>query len=287
MTNLKILSFAAVMLFAGGCASNTLRPATALNDGTPAVSRDAVVLHFASGSCAAAINPQGSETGGGGPIVAALVSMGVDMAMNAVGAAIKNQKEGRNAVWYGSNVTRFDATDAEKSGCLRVVRGNLLDGSAMNFAAHPIFEAYVDLRWKIVGAKKDKMVLLGSPYRVDYRDTSARVRGKGIKDVTLMIAISGQTLQPAMAPAAAPSSDKALGVLRLDMGRLEVAKRYDAKLLGTIQAGTTVDLVDQATLTAAVFESEGASPALEAFIAAWDSNKSDLAKALKDAIGGK
>lgn len=103
----------------------------------------------------------------------------------------------------------------------------------------------------------------------------------------MMLAVSGQTLQPAMAPAATPSSDKALGVLRLDLGRLEAKRKYEAKLLATVQSGTTLDLADQVTVTAAVFESEGASPALEAFIAAWDANKSDLAKALKDAIGGK
>jgi hypothetical protein len=281
MRKARIVGFVAIVSLLSGCAPDVLRSARSTTIVSEAETRETAGIVFTEGNCSQ-----------GGSIIAAvaapLIGMAVDFGTNAIGAALKQWKEGRNAMWYASTVVPFKKANDTKveagTVCLRIFRGELSNSDpSIAFADNPIFDSRIELSWFPDG---DKLNLYAKPVRIDYADTSAPVRGKGKKDVSIVLAFSSQTLQPGATPSAKPETTDAKAVIRLDLGRLEVGKQYDKRLLGTIRGASTLGSSSATTLTAVTFESEGADPALDAFIAAWDSNKGDLASALKKALAG-
>jgi hypothetical protein len=263
-------------LLLSGCASNTLRYAATEKAPVEAKEREAAGIIIERKQCGSISDQKFDPLVT--PIITALASVGIDFAINLVQAELKRQKEGQNAVWVAAVGTNILADDGDY--CLTIYRGVLLKDS-QNLKNYPAFEALIDLKAVTV----DKTVLLTArPYEIRYAETSAPVRGKNRKDVNVILAFSPQTLQPETAPGKVPETKAAPVVLRLDLGRLDVGKFYNAALLKNIAAVGGMPKIAQTTITAVVSESEDSTAALNAVTAAFDSNKADIAKALKDII---
>jgi hypothetical protein len=319
MANRMILALAAAGLLSG-CASNSLRYAVAANPPTPAAEREATVVTMRERGCEfPPPNPSMQEMVAAA-LAAPLIGMAVDFTVNLIGAELKRLKEGRNALWEAAGATDLlDSSQPAKTMCLSISRGVVVAGAGdrynalppgLGFRAEPAFVLQLNLTFGPAAADKpataahkpaaagDKPAaeadkprsLVAIPYRLAYAETSAPIRGKNRKDVSVLVAISGQTLQPAAGPAQIPDTKDQTAVLRLDFGRLQVGQVYDATLLGTISARTALPAGHDRMITAIVSESENSPMALDALVAAFDSNKSDLSAALKkviqDAVGG-
>lgn len=310
----SIVSLSVATLLAG-CATEPYRYPAIATPPAPIAEREATAVFLAPGSCAA---PETTGTGGSA-IAAALIGVGVDFAMSAVGAALKRLKEGRNATWVATAATTDlrPRADQERQICLTLARGVVTtvgSGPAplpnnLYFRDEPAFFLRLDLTLgKLAGkaapaaapaAGGDKpkegpaaeaVFLKAVPYELRYADTSAPIRGNGRKNVSVVVAFSPQTLQPVSGEAATPDTSKAT-VLRLDFGRLLAGRVYDQTLLSTVSAVASFPNAARTTVTAIVSETEKPSAALEALLTAYESNKGDLGKAFKDAIteavGGK
>lgn len=135
-----------------------------------------------------------------------------------------------------------------------------------------------------VKARDEVTELTLQPVYVAYAETSARERGSGRKAVSVAIALHGD--EPPTADAAA---DGALGVFRLDLGRLPIGVEIDATEDGAGLAGTGSRVVVDAprppsNIAAVVVEAETPGAAFAAMKAAFEDNTDDLAAALAEII---
>lgn len=285
-----LASIALASLAISGCAPNSLRYASVKDSPPPASNRETTaVIVTDDGSCRSHYFSDKANEGGGAGVTPAdaVIGFGVDLAANLVSAGLKYLKDGRNAVW--SAASSIGDLPSIKNGCVRVLRGVVTNtsGARIVFSDAAIFDSYFDIAVKPLDGDKTKISVSATPFQLAYGDTSAPVRGKGRKTVSILLAFSGQTLAAGAQAAPEPSTEGALGVLRLDLGRLETRRTYERKLLGTISASTAFAQAKPTMITAIVFETEGPDPLLEATISAFDSNKGDLSTALKNALGGK
>lgn len=122
------------------------------------------------------------------------------------------------------------------------------------------------------------------PSYLSYAASNARNAGSGRKYVTLALALSQMT--PAKADEL--SEDKSFAVFRMDLGRLEIGKRYEEKLL----AGTasSVGFSQQSyeneayNITALITETENPGVAFQVLSETFATKKGDLEKALEETI---
>lgn len=298
------LAAALASLALSSCAPQVLRYPVAKGPVVNADGREATVMSFADTSCQRQLGISDEGGGAAGVVGAALIGFGVDLISNLVESGLKYLKEGRNAVWTAStSVVDLGAGVDPKNGkslCARITRGVITpEGNTFSdcehgnrgiFSCEPVFDTYIDLQVYEQKAAKvgdpSTLSLLATPYKLTFADTSAPVRGKGIKNVSVLIAFSSQTLAATADAAPAPSTTGASGVLRLDIGRLEVGKRYQRNLLSTISSSTAITATRRTMATAVVFESEGPDPVLEATIKAFGDNKDTLGNALKKVLAG-
>lgn len=293
----KILIVLLATSLLSACASDPLRYAATARSPTEAAEREATAVTIKQGSCRDVQNP---GAGGAIPLVAPLVGVAADFAVDLVAAELKRLKEGRNATWVATGETSLLIPNPESATalCLSISRGVLVEGGkdeyhalpdGLGFQQQPAFVLQTDL---ILGkGQPDKAAsLTARPFELAYAETSAPIRGKNRKDVSVLVAFSGQTLQPGAGPQQVPDTKDTPAVLRLDFGRLQVGHIYKATLLQTAAASTSLPAAPGRTITAVVAETENTPVALDAAISAFDSNKSDLSAALKktiaDAIGG-
>ncbi|HEY0312924.1 MAG TPA: hypothetical protein VGC56_10570 [Allosphingosinicella sp.] len=304
-----IAGVAAIISLLSGCASNSLRYASTDVPPIPAGEREATAIFVDSGTCASPRAPDAA----GGLVGAALIGIGVDFAVSAASALLKRQRDGRNAVWAASaEASGIHPRPAPRTFCLTLVRGVLADATAVDArgASHPTFRGEPAFLFKVdltldaltapaprpgahpagageaaAGADEGPAgaALHATPYELRYAETSAPVRGSGRKDVSVVLAFSPQTLEATAGAAGVPDTAKA-AVLRFNLGRLDVGRVYDKRLLGSSTAVTSLPRSAQTMVTAVVAESEGSSIALDALISAFDGNKDDLSKALKSTI---
>jgi hypothetical protein len=302
MTRYCIAAAAAAALLTG-CASDPLRYPATTAPLTPAAERETSLIFLRSGRCSAVEKGEAA----GSAIAGALIGVGVDFAVKLAAGALKRMKEGRNAIWVASAATSaLQPKTDDQAFCATLARGVLIPVPAedavvprsLGFRDQPIFLLKLDLTLGALSkapaapAPTDKkegntpaesVFLTAKPYELRYADTSAPVRGSGRKNVSVVLALSPQTLQPTSGETATPDTSKA-AVLRLDFGRLQTGRVFDQKLLSTVSAVTSFPKAANTTLTAVVSETEKPSAALEAFVAAFESNQSDLSSALKKTI---
>lgn len=287
----KLLRLMLSTALLAGCGSNSLRPASVSEPPQPAAEREATAILLQAGTCAAPV----AGHAGGSALIGAAIGVVADFAVSALTAELRRQRDGRNASWVATgSVNQLRPGPQARRFCLWVGRGAVLPGGIgqLNFREYPVFLMKVDLALEAVPAgvqdEGTAVALIARPYELRYADTSAPVRGSGRKNVSVILALSPQTLQPTSAAAVPDTAEAA--VLRLDLGRLEVGRTYDQRLLNSVSAVTSVPATTaHGMLTAVVTESEDSTIALDAMISAVESNSDDLSDALKstieDAIG--
>jgi hypothetical protein len=279
-----------------GCAQNSLRYASTSTSPIPAVEREASVVHVRPGRCS---EPPSAGVVGAVPIVAALIGVAADFAVSAGSAWLRHQRDGRNATWVATGAgSALQPTTVAQSFCLTIARGVLTEGPGSNenfrpfdFRDEPAFFLRVDLTMEArsaaagggANAAPVAVALTARPYELRYAETAARVRGSARKNVSVVIAFSPQTLQPAAGAAATPDTAKAT-VIRLDFGRLDVGRVYRQALLSDVNGVASFPAAGHTMMTAVVSESENASVALDAIISAVDDNSDDLSDALRSTI---
>ncbi|MEM7238065.1 MAG: hypothetical protein AAF501_09610 [Pseudomonadota bacterium] len=120
-----------------------------------------------------------------------------------------------------------------------------------------------------------------TPTYIHYAESGARVRGSGFKTVTVALAMG--TAKPSNAGTNEDLTKDAPEVHRFNLGRLKIGQHYDG---GTdlASASTFAAGARFTNMAALVTEAEEPSVALKALSEAFESNKGDLGKALKDAL---
>ncbi|MEA3035110.1 MAG: hypothetical protein QOH04_869 [Sphingomonadales bacterium] len=263
-----------------GCAPQTLRYAAAGKQPEPASQREATGITLTSGTC-------GSRDERGfipAAILIPLAGMAVDFAMKLVGDELKRLKEGRSAVWFASTGTDAFPKDEKGTFCLTLYRGVIEkdEERGQKLLDWPVFFMQADVaQGSMTG---DAAVIKVTPILLQYADTSAPVRGTGKKDVSVVLAFSPETLQPAPGQATVPETKAAPAVVRLDFGRLQVGRTYGPALLTGVNGAAKMSKGTNPTITAVVSESENPSAALEALSSAFEKDKDSLGEALKKLI---
>ena len=281
----KIAILLACTAVLSGCASNSLNSARTDIDASKdsAKEREATIIHFVEGNCKGGDSAANAATTA--PAVAAVIGLAVDTGVNIISQSLERAKSARNAAWTATGTGQL----TDNNNCLVISRGfikNEGDASFENairalpdkfgFAGYPAFVAYIDIE-KLDAKRTFKF----TPYKLIYGATAA-TRGKdNPKDLAMTIAFSSERIQK---DTDTPDTKDIKSAIRLDFGRLSAGKSYDAELLKTISSAMQVQEVGIQNIAAIVMESEDKDVALEAFSAAFDDNKDDLSKALKDAI---
>jgi hypothetical protein len=305
-----------------GCSSNALRPASTPNLPQPAAEREGTAVLIQAGNCenralrheagsaiaAAAIGIAVDFAISGVTALIRRQREGRNATWVASGDATGIRPD--TAANVGPPRT-FNPTQY----CLTIARGVFLEGRDENgdfqFRDQPVFLLRIDLTLAALPGDAQitntaivlrpaapaanaaaapappptpSLVLTAEPYELLYADTSTPVRGSGRKNVSVVVAFSPQTLQPASGAAATPDTSKAT-VLRFDFGRLTAGRSYNRRLLSTVRAAAAMPINrDRAAITAVVSESEDSNIALDAFISAFESNSDALSTALKATI---
>jgi len=231
----------------------------------------------------------GQREGVAAPLIAAGISMGITLAVDAINKSIEDYKKGL------SNIFAAGGNSPDVAGnikCLVVARG--LIGQAirekdksndkasnnyrdLGFSDYPSF--YLELKTE----HKGNTVVL-TPQFLSYAASSARKEGSGFKHVSLVLSFSD--ISP-KGPSE-NSEEKAFAVFRHDLGRLEIGKSYDEKLL--IGTAASAFLKDEDlkrkgfNISAVVTESEEAGLAYQVAAEAYASKKADLQKAMEDTL---
>jgi hypothetical protein len=227
-------------------------------------------------------------------LAAAGIGIAIDTAIGAISKSLANAQKARTGSWTASNSTgeiRASCSNAK----MTLKRGVFSAGSH----APNLFPAF-ELSAKVTvqeSSDLNSLVITVEPNELHYSDTSARNRGQGKKDVTLGISISsvGAVVSSANSEGFKPtegsdapgdknaeSKPEPATTNILNLGRLEIGKKYTnlgASVSFSVPKGT------RHNVSVIVTESEDPSVVLDAFAAAFEANKSDLGKALRDAIG--
>nr|VFK01547.1 MAG: hypothetical protein BECKLFY1418A_GA0070994_11511 [Candidatus Kentron sp. LFY] len=230
------------------------------------------------------------------PIVSAAIPLVANFAVNTIGKALDEREKGLTGEFGASGIGK--GTDGNATGCLIVARGHFGPKSTksvkntdegkeeglskallekLHLAAHPAFylEAEID-------KQKDNIEL--KPVYLSYAASSARNRGSGGKNVSLVIAMS----KAAGNKNSKPEEDKPFAVFRHNLGQLKIGKFYEEEMLiGASYTQSSKDFSEETekfNIIASVTESENPSIALEALIGAYDAKKGDIEKAITDAI---
>jgi len=227
-----------------------------------------------------------------------------DFATTAISEAIKEAKDGLSGQFlaygaYNNAVKELDGGKPENSfefECVTLARGMIgprgenlpeRDGElrrddldALRLADYPAF--YLELEADDGKTCKDaapKHQLTLTPTYLHYAQSSARLEGSGRKTVSVVIAIAEKQ------PKSAEKIDAdAVAVYRHNFGLLEIGKHYSTAQLAGTAATQTISGSSGLMISALVTESENPSIALRALETAFESNKSDLSKAFKQAI---
>lgn len=306
------VALALLSLGLGSCAEPQLRPARAKRPAVPAEAFETAGLIAKPGRCGA--TDTGDNKGIGfddvldnfAPPFANILG---NFVTSSITAALEYRQQARNAVWHASTTLPFDAAalaDAEAI-CLRLFRGAISDAQGPRWSGEPVFDADIELEWR---EADDTLMLAARPVRLAYADTSAAARSGKHKHVTVLLAFSKAALPHGVpdgdegsdrGDAGSPETRNSVALVRIDIGRLEIGKSYDRRLLGLVSGGAVLpddtiprrrtaqprvvaDLLDGMTLTGVVFESDGRDPALEAFLAAWQDNQPAVVTALSDTL---
>lgn len=308
------LAAALLALALGGCAEPRLRPAQAKRPPVAASALETAGVIATPGRCGESGRTDEKGLGLGdsivAPFVAPFANILSDFVTNSITAALEYRQRARNAVWHGSTTLPFDASamTAADGLCLRLFRGAVADARGPRWQGVPVFDAEFDLTWR---EADESLMLAARPHRVSFADTSAAARGGKFKDVTVLFAFSKTALphgrehgEPDItgdAQSEAPDLANSMALVRIDLGRLEMGKTYDARLLGLTSGGAILpdeairrrradppaamtDLLEGMTLTGVVFESEGESPALRAFIKTWAEQQGSVSSAMSTTL---
>lgn len=282
----SIIAVAMASTLLASCGGHALRYAGVENRAEVEGLREAGVVYF---EC------KGAKPSGFSPIAAAGIGIAIDTAIGAISKSLANAQKARTGSWTASNSTDMIATGCAK-GSMTLKRGVFLSGTE----APSLYPAF-DLRATVTTEQSkvsNYLIVTITPDELYYSDTSARSRGKGKKDVTLGLSISsvGGAASSANSEGSKPADGKEPtdekkaesepGTTKaniLNLGKLEIGKKYTN--LGT-SVSFSVPKGARHNVSVIVTESEDPSVVLDAFAAAFESNKSDLGKALRDAIGG-
>jgi hypothetical protein len=282
----SIAAVAMATTILAGCGGNTLRYAGVSKQADdPGVREAGQVTLTCKG-------PNPSELNA---VAVAGIGIAVDAALGAISKSLANAQKARTGSWTAANSTDTIAGGC-KNGKLEIVRGVFPKPDGL----YPAFELSADVTIADSIDSKAWVVTI-EPKSLIYSDTSAKSRGKGRKDVTISLSIAsvGEATSPSKNVGATsgttsnaegnsegkkPETKPALSSANLiNLGRLEIGKKYDTF---NTSMSFTVPKGKLHNLSVVVTESEDPSVVLEAFAAAFESNKSDLGKALRDAIAG-
>lgn len=281
----------AMLAMFGGCSGQLARPFAAKVQPAADVEASTVTLTCEKSDQVAAL-------------LAPLIATAVDFGINAISAALKAEQAHRNAVWAATGVAEACSSDWSGTAKLQIRRavidreGKPISGGSPGFdltgvvTMTQLVVAAGDKASEKPGAapaaaKATPMLQIGfAPTSFDYGRTAARRHGSGRKHVVVLL---GFTPDAILKTAAGAKGDEVIpGVLRLDLGTLRDGFNYTADMLPGARAIGTIGVPagGKVNVTAIVVESEDEDLVLKALTDAFDSNKGDLAKALKSAIGG-
>ncbi|WNM56378.1 hypothetical protein [Candidatus Nitrospira allomarina] len=231
------------------------------------------------------------------PLIVAGVSFAATYFIESINAAIDEYKKGLSGSFGAAGTANITP---EKIRCIGIVRGLLGEPEniptptddklvflypKLGFQDYPAFylELKVESKIKNDGGKKSGSLTL-TPVYLSYADSVAKNHGSGEKHLGLALALS----TTAQKKAGEIEEDKAFAVFHHDMGRLEIGKHYDQDLLKGTGASASLDdnaLKNEAfNITAVVSDSEDPGIAFEVLSTTFVDRKSDLKKALEEAI---
>lgn len=233
-----------------------------------------------------------------------LVALGIDFALNAVEAGIKDLQEGRNGQFLAlGSATGWEPVVSGANadpGCVIIYRGvtsgeegggvsaAVPDASgkltkamlrALQLNDYPAF--YLEAEVETV-PQEDGSSLVLKPVYIHYGASSAKYVGSGRKTVTVALAMG--RAKPATAGTDDGVTEDAPQVYRFNLGRLKIGEFYAG---GTdLQSASPSTKLVGTNMAALVTESDDPSVALDALAKAFSGKKGDIAKALNDAVTG-
>lgn len=152
----------------------------------------------------------------------------------------------------------------------------------LNLVDYPDF--YIEMKASLIGS-----ALTLQPSYLHYAKTSAQRAKSAKKNVVAVVGFTGKSLKPD----AEINDENTFAIYRLNFGELEIGKYYEGKEIftgvGAVQSlpaarqdGKIVPV--PANIFVLVAETEDPSLGLELLTSAFESNKDDLSKALKDVL---
>lgn len=237
-------------------------------------------------------------------LAAPLIGLGVDFALNAVEAGIKDLQEGRNGQFLAlGSATGWEQVVPEANpnrGCVIIYRG-VTRGEpggevsatapetsgkltkamlqALQLEDYPAFYLEAEV-YTLPSGEGSSLVL--KPVYIHYAASAAKYVGSGRKTVTVALAMG--RAQPATAGTDEGVTKDAPQVYRFNLGRLKIGEFYAG---GTdLQSASPRTEVIGTNMAALVTESEDPSIALGALATAFSDKKGDIAKAVNDAVTG-
>lgn len=226
------------------------------------------------------------------PIVTVLAGLAGDFVTELVGRELESATKGRTGQFialgvFGPTETIFVAGEEKVNGngCLVVYRGksgdprqntNLSDKGlplstllALGLSDQPAF--YLELG--VTEYENSRQLNL---QYFQYAATSARFQGTGQKTVTVAIGFATQATDP-------ENVQTASEIYRLNLGRLEIGYTYGPELAATAVSPSAAN--PPFNIIVQVTESDQPNVALEALVAAFDRNKSEISDAISSTGG--